>query len=185
MIDAEGVARRGNRITRSGFSLVELVIVIVILAILAAIAVPRISRGSVGANEAALLGSLRTLRTAIEMYAAEHMGTYPGVRGDGVHAMYNGQSFENQLTGFTDIKGVVADTRSSTYLFGPYLVKGLPPLPVGTCAGSTAVMFDDRNSTPISEDSTGIGWLFNPDTGAIVANSSSLDSTGQKRYDQY
>ena len=61
-----------------GFSLVELVIVIVIIGIIAAIAVPRISRGAKGASDSAVRGDLAALRAAIDLFAAEHKGVYPG-----------------------------------------------------------------------------------------------------------
>ena len=64
---------------KSAFSLVELVIVIVIIGIIAAIAVPRISRGAKGATDSALKGDLTALRSAIDLYAAEHGGSFPTV----------------------------------------------------------------------------------------------------------
>ena len=37
------------------------------------------SRGAKGANDSALSGDLATLRNAIDLYAAEHMGAYPKI----------------------------------------------------------------------------------------------------------
>ena len=71
-----------NRSRKSGFSLIELVIVIVILAVISAIALPRISRGAKGADESALGQNLAVLRSAIEMYSAEHGGKFPAVATD-------------------------------------------------------------------------------------------------------
>ena len=65
-------------VRKLGFSLVELVIVVVIIGIIAAIATPRLSRGASAASESALRGNLKSLRSAIDRYAAEHGGAYPG-----------------------------------------------------------------------------------------------------------
>ena len=91
---------------KNAFSLVEMVIVVVIIGLIAAIAVPRISRGAKGATESSVKGSLAGLRAAIDLYAAEHNGLFPGktkaagTTGDGEAA-----DFADQLTKYTDISG--------------------------------------------------------------------------------
>ena len=70
---------RNRKSHRSGFSLLELVIVVVIIGIIAAIAIPRMSRGAAGASDSALSGNLAVIRNAIDMYAAEHSGSFPTV----------------------------------------------------------------------------------------------------------
>jgi len=112
-----------------GFSLLELVIVIVIMGIVAAVAIPRMSRGSAGAADAALSGNLAVLRNAIDMYAGEHNGTYPAVG-----------TIANQLTLYSSAAGATNATKSSTYLYGPYLRK-VPKLPVGAKKGQTGIVF--------------------------------------------
>ena len=62
------------------------------LLLIAAIAVPRISRGAKGASDAALRGDLAVIRSAIDLYAAEHNGDFPTVG-----------KFLEQLTTYTDI----------------------------------------------------------------------------------
>ena len=104
-----------------GFSLVELVIVVVIIGVIAAIAVPRISRGAKGAGDASLKGSLAGLRNAIDMYAAEHGGTFPA--GTQVEII-------DRLTKRTDKGGVVgttAGTRSYTLPALTVSVRSAPP----------------------------------------------------------
>ena len=114
------------------FSLVELVIVIVIIGVIAAIAVPRISRGAKGAGEAALRGDLAGLRNSIDMYAAEHSGTWAGA--DGLEA-----TLINQLTKKTDAAGNVGVV-AGTHIYGPYLRRGFPPVPVGPNIGASGVI---------------------------------------------
>ena len=164
-----------------GFSLVELVIVIVIIGIIAAIAVPRISRGAKGAVESAVRGDLAGLRAAIDLYAAEHKGVFPGKiakTGSGVGAEAD---FVAQVTTFSDVNGKTGDYDASAtpaIIYGPYLRKGLPPLPVGANAGSTDVKFDAVNSPPVVAEAGGEGWVFNPNTGEIIANTAATDETG-------
>ena len=65
--------------SRRAFSLIELVIVVVILGIIRAIAIPRMSRGAVGAADSGAISDLAVLRSAIDLYQAEHDGTYPAL----------------------------------------------------------------------------------------------------------
>ncbi|WP_419077099.1 pilin [Phascolarctobacterium faecium] len=51
-----------------GFTLIELVIVIAILGILAGLAIPRFQDAQARANSARVLGDLRTIQPAVEMY---------------------------------------------------------------------------------------------------------------------
>jgi len=82
-----------NPFRPSGFSLIELVIVIVILAVLAVVVLPRLNRGSRSAGASALKRDLIALRSAIELYAAEHDGKYPDA------------NIVLQLTGYSDTTG--------------------------------------------------------------------------------
>lgn len=140
-----------------GFSLVELVIVVVIVGLLAAIAIPRFSRGAAGASDSALAGDLAVLRNAVEMYGAEHNGTYPA-----------DATFSNQLTLYSSAAGATNATKTAVYEFGPYL-HAVPALKAGTYTGNSGI--EGVSSTPLAESSTaGVGWLYNETTGQIWAN---------------
>jgi type II secretory pathway pseudopilin PulG len=146
--------------------LVELVIVVVIIGVIAAIAVPRISRGARGAGESALRGNLASLRNAIDMYAAEHGGNWPGA--DGAEA-----TLIRQLTEQTDAGGAAGGN------LGPYLRRGFPQIPVGPNAGTARGVLMVTSTPPVvDEDTATAGWVYNYQTGEIVANSDDPDEAG-------
>ncbi|MCB9850924.1 MAG: prepilin-type N-terminal cleavage/methylation domain-containing protein [Phycisphaerales bacterium] len=169
---------------RRAFSLVELVIVIVIIGIVAAIAVPRISRSATGANEAALQADLNVLRHAIDKYAAEHTGVFPGANedGDGNSANSAG-AFVNQLTKYSDVNGKIGASRTKEFQFGPYVHK-IPALPVGGNLGESGVEIDASNSPPLVK-AKAAGWVYNPTTGEIIANSDDAANDSKRTYDQF
>ncbi len=162
-----------TRNKRNAFSLVELVIVVVIIGVIAAIAVPRISRGAKGAGESALRGSLASLRNAIDMYAAEHGGTFPG--DDNLDT-----TLLRQLTEKTDAFGAAGGN------FGPYLRRGFPPCPIGLRTGDTGVIVAAA-APAVAESSAGKGWVYSSGTGAIIVNSDDPDDSGvaANTYDKY
>lgn len=68
-----------RRLGKKGFTLVEIMIVVAIIILLAAIAIPNLLRARHNANEAAAIGALRTLSTAMESFrAAQTMPSYAG-----------------------------------------------------------------------------------------------------------
>ncbi len=150
---------------KKGFSLLELVVVVVIIGIIAAVAIPRMSRGSAGAADAALSGNLAVLRSAIDLYAAEHTGAFPTVA-----------LAPTALTQYTDSAGAVSATRTTTCIYGPYLRK-VPPLPVGAAKGNTGIA---------AATGTDVGWIYNATTGDIAANTTTTEKdAGGKLYTDY
>lgn len=150
------------------FSLIELVIVIVIIGIIGAIAIPRMSRGSAGAAEGALTANLARLRNALDLYQAEHGGTYPTLA-----------NFTQAMLQFSNEQGTAfSPTRdpANGIVFGPYL-RSIPPLPVGA---------DKGRNTVVGSYTPGNGWVYNQSTGEIRANcaDSEVDQRGVP-YNQY
>lgn len=158
---------------RKGFSLVELVVVIVIIGIIAAMAIPRLSRGSAGASGSTLAGSLAIVRSAIEVYAAEHANNFPG---------HGGGDMKLQLTMYTDAAGNTSATKDATHVYGPYLVS-FPSMPIGNKADPTGVAIDAVNNPPATTAGDE-GWVYNPTSGVIIANTTAVDDTG-KAYSTY
>ena len=145
-----------------GFSLIELVIVVVIIAIIGAIAIPRMSRGAAGASDSALVGNLKVLRSAIDLYANEHGGRFPGVNSSGTTDL---TLFNAQMTTYTDDQGNANATKTGNYIYGPYL-RTIPSLPVGAAKG---------NSTVAASAAAGVGWIYDATAGTIAANTTSSE----------
>jgi general secretion pathway protein G len=146
-IQARPNGRTGKRI--AGFSLIELVIVVVIIAIIGAIAIPRLSRGSAGAADSALVGNLRVLRSALDLYASEHGGTFPVVG-----------TVATQLTQYTDDTGATSATKTGNYIYGPYL-RTIPALPVGAKKGQSGIA---------AATGASVGWIYDAANGTIRPN---------------
>ena len=149
--------KNNSRIAR-GFSLLEVMLVVVIIGLVAAIAIPKFSRGAAGASDSALSGNLAVLRNAVDLYQAEHNGTYPAVA-----------TISTQLTQFTDAAGGVSATKDATHIYGPYL-RSVPPVPVGAKKGGTTIA---------AADGAGVGWIYSATNGTIQANTTTeTDSAG-------
>ncbi len=170
--------------TVGAFSLIELVVVVVILGVLAALAIPQLSRGATDTTETRLKARLSVLRTAIALYYEDH-GAYPGQEPDGTFPAGSPECVVRQLTEYTDAAGRVAGTPSETYIFGPYLLNGIPPCPVAPEVPSDGIAIVRGSAMPgFVESRPDAGWVYNPDTGYIAANSAQISATGQ-RYDHY
>ena len=149
---------------RCGFSLIELVIVVVIIGIIGAIAIPRLSRGAEGASDSALAGDLAVMRNAIDLYATEHGGEYPSLA-----------SFEDQLTKYSDANGNTNDSKTTTFIYGPYIRK-IPNLKVGT----------EKNANTIGAAAgLGVSWIYDEDTGEITANTGTDKDANGTLYTDY
>ncbi len=150
---------------KRAFSLIELIIVVVIIGIIAAIAIPRMSRGAAGAADSSLSGSLAVMRSGLDIYAAEHGGTFPVLA-----------TFVDQMTLFTDVNGATNAAKGGAFIYGPYLRK-VPPLPVGTEKGSTGI-----TALP---GAAGAGWVYNNVAGTIIANTLLEADDSGKLYNTY
>jgi len=128
------------------FSLLEVVIVVAIVAMLAAIAIPRFGAGTRHSEESALKKDLDILRTAMEHYAVEHLGSYA--------------TNEAQLLQYSDTDGNTSTKPDTLHIYGPY-IHSIPSLPVGQHKGRTAVGV---------ADGPGIGWIADWPNGEIRAN---------------
>ena len=156
---------------RRAFSLIEILIVTVILAILAMVIVPRVSDASHEAAENSLKDDLRYLRTQIGVYKAQHRDLAPGITGN----------FLNQMTLYTDEAGTTSPTKTPTHKFGRYLMR-MPANPLNH--KDTIKISNAADLTAEVDDTT--GWVYNPATQQIIANTSGADNNGSGiAYSQY
>jgi prepilin-type N-terminal cleavage/methylation domain-containing protein len=180
-----------SKVTQAGFTLVELLIVVIILAVLAAIVVPQFSASTTEAKEAALDANLSRMRSAIELYAAQHGGTYPGQKTasggtcpagtgvtNGTGAANTAQAAIDQLTLFTDANGVACGLSDTTYKYGPYLRKGIPADSIKSVAALT-VPASCCTGVPLAPSADTGGWLYDTKSGQLVMNSNLTDSKSQ------
>src|SRR5688572_822956 len=100
-----------HRNRRRAFTLVEMLIVVLILGILAGVVIGQFANTTRDAGGTALKDNLRSMRSALQIYLAEH-GTFPTVAG-----------FEAQMTQYTDAAGNTSVDKTSTYKFGPYILQ--------------------------------------------------------------
>lgn len=144
-----------GRSPRVGFTLIEVLIVVVLVAILAATLIPQLSSSAIDAKESSLRADLKSLRTQIDMYKLDHNGQLPAITGGALP----------QLTSATDANGNTGAAGAS-FPYGPYILNGFPPNPItGKLTVTAATSFP-----PASESGNG-GWLYNPSTGQIAADS--------------
>ncbi len=156
------------RVRRRGFTLVELVLVVVIISVIAAIAIPRLTFGRERTVELNLKMSLRNLRQAIDMYAAEHGGNYPAQTGGGDAVFPPGGSgtIMAHLTWSSNVEGEVVEFRDDAHPYGPYLDK-IPVNPV-LDEKEDAIYCSENFGTPGM--APGFGWEYETLTGRIRAN---------------
>lgn len=168
---------------RAGFTLIEMLIVIIILGILAMVIIPQINVSQDDAKVSTLKTNLGGVRSAIELYYAQHNNTYPGMKkvtGTGVDVADVAESaaaFVAQMTQFTDATGKVSASKDAAYPFGPYIKGGaLPSNPFKTDATEAVTVVCDITSVDITAaralTGTTAGWKFLAKLGVFFANDS-------------
>lgn len=173
-----------RRYAAKGFTLIELLIVVIIIAILAAIAIPQFSNSSTDAQESASLANLATMRSAVELYRAQHNGNYPSKAPvgaapatacpvAGATADNDTLTFTDQLTKYSSASGHTCTTQVAGYIYGPYL-RAIPTEPL-TNSAAVVVATSDA-ATPAGADTK--GWRFQNVTGALQINSTNKARDG-------
>ena len=160
--------------SRAGFTLLEMLIVIVILGILAMIIIPQITSSSDEARLSTLQTNLGAVRSAVEIYYAQHGSAYPG---DAVPTTKPADvvdlatAFAGQLTRYTDISGNIQNSKDATFKFGPYIKGG--SLPMNPFNQNRDILIDNATVDITDRTSDGTtGWKFFTKTGVFIANDS-------------
>jgi len=170
--------------SRNGFTLIEMLIVIIILGILAMVIIPQISVSTEDAKVSTLKANLAGLRSAIEIYYAQHNQTYPGVKKetDGTTltatAAEAKTAFEAQMFQYSDATGKTAAVYNATTApFGPYIKGGaLPANPFEEVATNTVLLCevaetDITKAVGVKRIATGAtGYMYMAKLGVIFAN---------------
>ncbi|GIX45901.1 MAG: hypothetical protein KatS3mg131_0112 [Candidatus Tectimicrobiota bacterium] len=164
-----------------GLTLVEILIVVILMGIIAAVAVPRFATTTSEAQLNTLDANLSALRNAIELYAAQHNGRYPGQykETDGTTAVANdaeaAAAFIAQLTQYSDKNGKTSTTKDPNFPYGPYFREGIPINPLPTPSNAVVADFDETGNIAGTGATGGTGWKVAVQTGQIIANNDQYD----------
>lgn len=147
---------------KRGFSLVELIIVVAVLGIMAAIVVPQFQSHSTQARKAVAKDSLRILRSAIELYTAQHGGVPPGYENDDPDTTPTSSNFYDQLL-----------------VDGKYLSK----MPKNPFNNQKNIMMIGNIETFPASPLPGCGWVYQAATKTIRLSWPGSDSEGIAYFD--
>ena len=182
-----------------GFTLVELLIVAIILAILAAIVVPQFASSTDDATDSALRSNLSAIRGAIDLYAQQHGGTFPGSTDSTTAGCPGGTGggaaetagtllgLANQLTRYTNAAGESCSISDDPvggiveYPFGPYLKADV--FPNNPVDGNNDITFVNAGDLAMGGgDAT--AWRYDTTSGKFIADQNVQDGNGVF-YDTY
>jgi general secretion pathway protein G len=145
-----------SRLSRHGFTLIELVVVVLILGIIAAVAAPKMFDVAGDARDNGLRQTLSILRTAIELHKAQN-GALPGADG-------------SQTTFKSDL--------------APYLRGSFPAGPVGPAEGNSNVFMSNSGTMNGSPTPTK-AWKYQYPTGEFIFNYNGLSNDGVTTYGEF
>jgi len=168
--------RRGQA---RGFTLVEILIVVMILGILAMIVIPQFVNAQQPARENTLRENLRSMRTQIELFAAQHEELPPGYPGGDRNAAPTEAAMISHFTLYTSKNCQTSATYSAATPIRPQLL-GIPANPFNQL--SAVRVLGNGDSFPAADGLT-YGWFYKPLTREFKANTPGSDETGRAYID--
>ncbi|MBI2885277.1 MAG: prepilin-type N-terminal cleavage/methylation domain-containing protein [Candidatus Omnitrophica bacterium] len=160
---------------RRGFTLVEIMIVVAIIALLAAIAIPNVLRGRTSANEAAVIGNMRAVNSALQMFQSVN-NVFPTTWNTEMYGAdcaaatapnpdYGPPSFCVNLDGGAAVQGY-----TYTYADGAAPVNSYTVLAVPQTLGTTGTRSFYTDQSGVLRHCTGTGTVAN------IADESTVDT---------
>jgi prepilin-type N-terminal cleavage/methylation domain-containing protein len=117
------------KISKRGFTLVEIMIVVAIIALLASIAVPGFLRARKRSQASRIINDLRLLDNAVDLYAIEYN------KSSGANPVFS--DLKVYIKKGTNLYNTGADLLGNTY--GPFTVDSTPKVPASTLAALSDV----------------------------------------------
>jgi type IV pilus assembly protein PilA len=149
-----------HRKKQAGFSLLELLIVVTVILIISAIAIPNLLRSKMAANEAAAVGTLRTVNSSCVAYSSNWGTGYP-------------VSLSN-LGPAKPATAVAADLVDSTVAGGTK--SGYALTYISGAPSNGKIWTYTINANPVVPGQTGGRYFFTDQSGVIRYNSGSAAS---------
>jgi type II secretory pathway pseudopilin PulG len=156
-----------------------MLIVVILLGILALAVIPQVSVSTEDAKLQTLKTDLYHLRSAIEIYYAQHNQKYPGTVVPGTKPADVTDlptTFVSQLTRYTDKDGNISNTKDVTYRYGPYVKGGTLPTNPFNDKNDVTIDNTETNITAKASGGAGTGWKFYALTGVYMAADGSHDA---------
>jgi prepilin-type N-terminal cleavage/methylation domain-containing protein len=149
---------------RNAFTLIEVLIVVIIMAVLAATIIPQFSSSTTDAKTSALQFNVHTIRSQIELYKTQHLGTVPTLA-----------KFADQMTKQTDVNGNTTGD-ATTLIYGPYIQTQVP---ANSFNGSNAlVKVATPGTPPTGVVAGGAGWQYDESNGGFFPNNKEAYQAG-------
>jgi len=161
-------------IKSKGFTLIELLVVVAIIGILATVVLSSLSSARESARDAKRLSDIKTIQTALEMYANDNSGRYPIPPTSWAGSHTNTWSTLETALGITlpvDPLNTSDDTDNSAARGGEYVYTYLSINNSGWCYGRSYMLIFNLEGKNGSGDNDGVrscGGLFDYNDAFVV-----------------